>query len=122
MSVAGQISAESQTDSLAFPHLFTLDGSRFRYLVTVGLIASVYFVAGKFGLSLASVHTNVSPVWPPAGLALAAVLLFGMRVWPGVFLGALLVNLTTPISITACFAIAIGNTFEAVAAAAALKA
>ncbi len=113
-------SAELQTGSSSFSR-FTI-GNRLRYWLTVGLIAAVYFGAGKFGLSLASVHTNVSPVWPPTGLALAAVLLFGMRVWPGVFLGALLVNFTTPVPITVAFAIAIGNTLEAVAAAGALKA
>ena len=120
MSVAPQMSAESE--SLSLPRLFRIAGSRFRYLVTVALIAGVYFTAGKFGLTLASVHTNVSPVWPPTGIAIAAVLLLGVRVWPGVFLGALLVNLTTPIPLTACFALAIGNTLEAVAAAGALKA
>src|SRR5215510_9407882 len=116
MNVAMQGSGDPQADSLSFPRLFTLDGSRFRYLATTVLIAAAYFVAGKLGLTLASVHTNVSPVWPPAGIAIAAVLLLGARVWPGIFLGALLVNFTTPIPITATFAIAIGNTLEAVVA------
>ena len=115
-------SAQRQTDSSPLPQIFAIDGNRFRYGLALALTVIVYFVAGKFGLSLASVHTNVSPVWPPTGLALAAVLLFGVRVWPGVFVGALLVNLTTPISLAACVAIAIGNTLEAVAAGAALRA
>jgi len=122
MRVARQISVEPEMDWLSFPRLFIIDGNRFRYLAAVGLIAAVYFIAGKFGLTLASVHTNVSPVWPPTGIALAALLLFGVRVWPGVFLGALLVNLTTPVSVAAALAIAIGNTLEAVAAAGALRA
>jgi len=121
MSVASQISVEPEIDSLSFPRLFTIDGNRLRYLAAVGLIAALYFVAGKFGLTLASVHTNVSPVWPPTGIALAAVLLFGVRVWPGVFLGALLVNLTTPIPVTATVVISIGNTLEAVVAASLLR-
>jgi PAS domain S-box-containing protein len=122
MSVARQVALQPETDSLSFSRLFSIDGNRFRYWAAVGLIAAVYFVAGKFGLTLASVHTNVSPVWPPTGIALAAVLLFGVRVWPGVFLGAFLVNLTTPISVTATLAIAIGNTLEAVVAAGVLGA
>src|SRR5690349_15950912 len=122
MSVASQISVEPEIDSLSFPSLFTIDGNRLRYLAAVGLIAALYFVAGKFGLTLASVHTNVSPIWPPTGIALAAVLLFGVRVWPGVFLGALLVNLTTPIPLTATLVISIGNTLEAVGAASLLRA
>ena len=122
MSIGRQTSRRSQPDFLNLPRIFTIDGSRWRYLAAVGITAAVYFVAGKFGLSLASVHTNVSPVWPPAGLALAAVLLFGVRVWPGVFLGALLVNLTTPIPVVAAFAIAVGNVAEAVIGAGVLRA
>ena len=121
MSVAREIAGQSPRD-LNFPGRLTINNSRVRYFASIVLIAAAYFVAGKFGLSLASVHTNVSPVWPPTGIALAAVLLFGIRVWPGIFIGALLVNLTTPIPITATLAIAIGNTLEAVAAAAALNA
>ncbi|HXT63849.1 MAG TPA: PAS domain S-box protein [Pyrinomonadaceae bacterium] len=98
-----------------------MNNSRLRYIASIVLVAAVYFVAGKFGLSLASVHTNVSPVWPPSGLAIAALLLLGFRVWPGVLLGALLVNLTTPVPVAAAVAIAVGNTLEAVAAGGALR-
>ena len=48
--------------------------SRARYLLTILLLAGIYFAAAKLGLSLASVHTNVSPVWPPTGIAIAAIL------------------------------------------------
>src|SRR6478736_3920662 len=104
MRVGRQTSSRPEADFLNLPRIFTIDGRRGRYFAAVGITAAAYFVAGKFGLTLASVHTNVSPVWPPTGLALAAVLLFGIRVWPGVFLGALLVNLTTPIPVTVAFA------------------
>ncbi len=53
-------------------------------------------------------------MWPPTGIALAALLLRGPRLWPGVFLGALLVNLTTPVSPGIALGIAFGNTLEAV--------
>jgi PAS domain S-box-containing protein len=122
MNVGKDTTGQPQPDALSFPRIFTIDRSRWRYLAAVALTAAVYFVAGKFGLSLASVHTNVSPVWPPTGLALAAVLLFGIRIWPGIFLGALLVNLTTPIPITAAAVIALGNTFEAVVGSRLLRA
>ena len=59
------------------------------------LFVGAYFVAGKLGLILAFLHVSASPVWPPTGLALAALLLFGIRFWPAIFLGAFLVNLTT---------------------------
>ncbi|HET9768240.1 MAG TPA: MASE1 domain-containing protein [Thermoanaerobaculia bacterium] len=76
-------------------------------------LAAVYFAAGKLGLQLAFVNANATAVWPPTGIALAAVLLLGPRVLPGVFLGALLVNLTTPVSAVVALGIATGNTFEA---------
>src|SRR5881409_564007 len=75
--------------------------------------AAVYFCAGKFGLSLALVNPSASAVWPPAGLALAATLLWGYRLWPGIFLGAFLVNFATPGNAAADFGIALGNTMEA---------
>jgi integral membrane sensor domain MASE1 len=92
------------------------------YALAIVLLAAIYFAAGKFGLSLASVHTNVSPVWPPTGIALAAILILGYRVWPGIFLGALLTNFLTPVSIATTFGIASGNTLEAVIAARVLMA
>ena len=80
------------------------------------LIAIVYFAAAELGLSLASVHENVTPVWPPTGIAIASLLIFGLRVWPGVFLGALAANILTSIPIASTFGIAVGNTLEAVVA------
>jgi PAS domain S-box-containing protein len=87
-----------------------------KLLVTVQLItvAAIYFVAARLGLSLASAHTSVSPVWPPTGIAIAAVLLLGYRMWPGILLGAFLANLLTPVSIATAGGIAMGNTMEAV--------
>lgn len=80
------------------------------------LLALVYFAAARLGLSLASLHTNVTPVWPPTGIAIASLLIFGRRVWPGVFLGALVANLLTDIPAGSAVGIAIGNTLEAVVA------
>src|SRR2546421_551181 len=60
-------------------------------------IAALYFAAAKLGLRMAFEGAEqVTAVWPPTGIALAALLLFGLRFWPGVALGAFLVNLTTP--------------------------
>src|SRR6058998_3349809 len=89
----------------------------FSGLLVIGLLTLVYFIAGKFGLMLASLHASASPVWPPAGIALAAMLLFGYRVWPAIFVGAFLVNLTTAGNVATSFAIATGNTLEALAGA-----
>ncbi|HWF87337.1 MAG TPA: MASE1 domain-containing protein [Pyrinomonadaceae bacterium] len=88
-------------------------------LPTIGLcliVAVVYFAGAELGLSLASLHQNVTPVWPPTGIAIAAVLIFGPRVLPGVFLGALAANLYTSLPIPFTFGIATGNTLEALIA------
>src|SRR5215213_172629 len=88
-------------------------------LPTIGLcliVAIIYFVGAELGLSLASLHENVTPVWPPTGIAIALVLVFGPRVLPGVFLGALAANLPTSLPIPFAFGIATGNTLEALAA------
>jgi signal transduction histidine kinase len=81
--------------------------------VTVA-VALAYFAAGKLGLKLAFVHPSATAVWPPTGIALAACLLYGRRVWPGIFLGAFLVNLTTAGTLATSLGIALGNTLEGV--------
>ena len=80
----------------------------------VGL-AVVYFVAGKLGLQLAYVHASATAVWPCTGIAVAALLVFGYRVWPGILIGAFLVNLTTAGSVATSIVIAAGNTLEGLA-------
>lgn len=80
------------------------------------LVAILYFAGAELGLSLASVHSNVTPVWPPTGIAIASLLIFGRHVWPGIFIGALVANLLTNIPVFSSFGIAIGNTLEALIA------
>jgi integral membrane sensor domain MASE1 len=78
-------------------------------------------------LSMAYVQQNTSPVWPPTGIALAALLVFGIELWPGIILGVVLGSLlpagstmqVTPWNIT--LGLAIGNTLEAVVGAYCLK-
>jgi PAS domain S-box-containing protein len=86
------------------------------YLGSSAAVIAVYFAAAELGLSLASVHTNVSPVWPPSGIAIAALLIFGVRMWPAVFLGAFAANIWTDVSLSTAAGIAVGNTLEAVGA------
>ena len=86
-------------------------------LPAIGLLTLVYFIAGKFGLMLASLQASASPVWPPAGIALAALLLLGYRAWPAIFVGAFLVNVTTAGNVATSLAVASGNTLEAVCGA-----
>jgi diguanylate cyclase (GGDEF) domain len=79
-------------------------------------LAGVYFVAGKLGLKLAYVNASTSAVWPCTGIALAALLILGYRVWPAIFAGAFLVNITTAGTVATSFGIATGNTLEALTA------
>jgi signal transduction histidine kinase len=90
---------------------------RFPTLPAAAVLALVYFVAGKLALKLAFLHVSASPVWPPTGIALAALLLLGYRAWPAIFIGAFLVNATTVGSIATSLGIATGNTLEALCGA-----
>lgn len=95
--------------------------SRQKSIALMALVAALYFVAARAGLTLAVVHASATAVWPPSGIALAALLLFGRTLWPGVLVGAFLANVTTigdvtlPIAIRASLLMAAGNTLEAVA-------
>jgi PAS domain S-box-containing protein len=89
----------------------------FANLAGAVLLAAVYFGAAKLGLALAFVNASASAVWPPTGIALAAVLLIGPRAWPGIMLGAFLANLTTAGSVATSIAIAVGNTLESLVGA-----
>ena len=85
-----------------------------RYIDQLIAVAIGYFVFAKLGLMLASVHPSASPIWPPTGIALAAVLLGGQRMWPAIFIGAFAANATTAGTLTTSALIALGNTLEAV--------
>jgi PAS domain S-box-containing protein len=86
------------------------------FLAKVLTVAAIYYAAARFGLSLAFLNASVSPVWPPTGVAIAAVWWLGYRAAPGVFLGAFLGNVLTPVSVGTAVGIATGNTLEAVTA------
>ena len=86
-------------------------------LPAIGALTLIYLVAGKLSLLLAFVHKSASPVWPPAGIALAALLVLGYRMWPAIFIGAFLVNLTTLGTIFTSLGVAAGNTLEAICGA-----
>ncbi|MBI4393028.1 MAG: MASE1 domain-containing protein [Euryarchaeota archaeon] len=91
-------------------------GAAARFLI-LGCVAALYFLAGKFGLTLAIVNASATAVWPPTGIAIAAMLLLGYAAWPAVFVGAFLVNVTTAGGVTTSLGIATGNALEALTAA-----
>ncbi|MFN2572730.1 MAG: MASE1 domain-containing protein [Gemmatimonadales bacterium] len=87
-----------------------------RVILLLGL-AIVYYLAAKMGLRFAFINSSVTTIWPPAGIALAAFVLYGYRVWPAVLIAAFLANLTTTGAGLASAGIAIGNTLEGLLAA-----
>lgn len=92
-------------------------GERKLFVAKVALVAAAYYGSAKLGLELAFESGSVTAVWPPTGIALAAVLLWGYRIWPGVALGAFLANSWTGIPLYATVGITLGNTLEALAGA-----
>jgi len=84
-----------------------------RYAAQLAGVALAYFVLAKLGLRLASVNPSATPIWPPTGIALAAVLLGGPRMWPAIFAAAFAGNATTAGTLTTSVFIALGNTLEA---------
>ena len=91
---------------------------RARKIAAALAVGVVYFAAGKLGLAFAIVHMSATAVWPPTGIALVAVLLLGRWIWPVIFAGAFLVNLSTAGAVVSSLGIAAGNTLEAVLGAA----
>ncbi len=86
------------------------------YIGKLALLAALYYVAARLGLRYASVGPSVSLVWPPTGIAIAALTLWGYRYWPAIVTGAFLANAATPIPLAAAAGIALGNTLEALLA------
>ena len=80
------------------------------------LVGIAYFALAYLGLHLASINPSATPIWPPTGLAIAAILLWGNRIAPAIFIAAFLINQLTAGSIFTSLAIAGGNTLEAVIA------
>src|SRR5438067_1798247 len=90
---------------------------KFPTLPAIGALTLIYIIAGKLALLLAFLNKSASPVWPPAGLALAALLVLGYRVWPAIFVGAFVVNFWTTPNVLVSLGIASGNTLEALCGA-----
>src|ERR1051325_10059288 len=101
---------------------------RLRYALQIAAVMAAYFAAARVGLLAAVAQPVVSSAWPPSGVALAVLLVWGVRLWPGIALGAVLLNWTAGVSAAGAAGsaggaaagaagIASGNTLEAVAAA-----
>ena len=93
-----------------------------RYAVELAVVGLAYFVGAKAGLHLALVDRQVTPLWPPTGIALAALLVLGPRMWPAIAVGAFLVNLPLGPSPLGAAGIAVGNTLAPLTAYGLLRA
>ncbi|MFL6656502.1 MAG: CHASE domain-containing protein, partial [Massilia sp.] len=97
-----------------------------RRLLTLTVLALVYYGAARLGLLLAFADSNASPVWPPSGIAVGALLVGSLRLWPGIFVGAAVANIVVflsndvapvwPTVVVSCV-IGAGNASEALCAA-----
>ena len=92
-----------------------------RTAAAVVLVGAAYYLGARLGLSLSLVERNVTPLWPPSGIALAAFLILGRRMWPGVSLAALAVNLPISTGPVPALLTAMGNTLAPLVAAIVLE-
>jgi signal transduction histidine kinase len=84
----------------------------------IATLALVYFATARFGLSFATVGQSVTLIWPPTGIAIACLTLWGLELGPGVALGAFAVNVLTPgVPLSSAIGMAAGNTIEALVCA-----
>jgi signal transduction histidine kinase len=92
-----------------------------QYVFWLAAVAIAYWVAARLGLSLALVRGQVTPIWPPTGIAVVTFLILGRRMWPAIGLAALAVNLPLGPSPLAAACIAAGNTLAPLAASELLR-
>jgi serine phosphatase RsbU (regulator of sigma subunit) len=93
------------------------DRALLRYLGALVLVGVAYYVGARVGLTLSLVERNVTPLWPPTGIAVAAFLVVGRSLWPGVAVAAFAVNLPISEGPLAAAVTAAGNTLAPLIAA-----
>ena len=86
------------------------------FRLQLAIVAVTYYAAGELGLRLSLVGRSVTPLWPPTGVAVVALLAFGRRTWPAVTVAALAINLPIGPTLPAALVIAVGNTVAPLAA------
>ena len=76
--------------------LNAIKGHSWRYFLTVGAIALAYYSASQFAISTLTLSSEIYPMWPAAGIAQAALLVFGRQLWPGIAIGGFLLSISVP--------------------------
>lgn len=84
------------------------------YAVQFAVTFVAYYFAARFALEVGAVNTYAAPLWPPTGIALAAIFYGGYRLAPAILAAAFLVNFMHGAPFVACLAIGFGNAFESV--------
>jgi signal transduction histidine kinase len=91
------------------------------YAIRAALVFVAYYGSARLGVLLAFPHTNITPFWPPSGIAVAALVLLGRRYWPALLLSEFVLNLTTGLPAAVSGGLAVGNTLEYLLAASLLS-
>lgn len=76
--------------------LNAIKGHSWRYFLAVGAIAIIYYLASQFAISTLTLSSEIYPMWPAAGIAQVALLLFGRQLWPGIAIGGFLFSMSVP--------------------------
>ena len=84
-----------------------------RHVASVLMFALAYFATGEIGLLIDTGHTGVTPLWPPSGASMFAILVFGIRMWPGMALGLVALALHNGVPVLASVMAFAGHLCEA---------
>src|SRR5262245_38866 len=118
--VSGKVQGRNDRRGRLLALANTRPGRLAQYGISVALVAVAYYLAGRIGLELAYLNGAVAALWPPAGLGLAVLFLYGVRLWPGIVIGDLwLGDYSTPIGTV--LGQTVGNTLALILAALLLR-
>lgn len=98
------------SNTASFPFPAPGPSERGQAVLRLLLLVGAYVGSGRLGLAIPYIGSNITLVWLPTGIAVAALVRWGARYWPGVWLGALLVNLSIGSSWLVAGSISLGNT------------
>ncbi len=86
---------------------------QYNYAISIIVLAVIYTLAARLGSSFATAVGNITLFWPASGIALAALIIFGHRLWPGILIGAFIGDMLTTGNIIASIGMSIGSTTSA---------
>ncbi|MBI3799243.1 MAG: MASE1 domain-containing protein [Deltaproteobacteria bacterium] len=108
--------SRAQNSDMRQPGLSQVQSHKWLFVAKVVIFALAYFGVARLGVLLSIVLGHNTLIWPPTGLALATLLLFGVQLWPGIALGTFLASVATGIPLAVACGVSLGNTLEALLA------